>query len=163
MNGTPSEDCWGCGSRVCLDKILCHAGFCKYQISAVLAGLRYRFACRSIPRFRGIRRRECNGRREHEIKIFGDPQSFVVAFLKAGPALEFPALDESVVVAYAGEDPANCVVFLDNIGPQSKGAGGIWNFSTADHVAAAAVQLSGTNRRHRVTKRWQGSIGSSFA
>ena len=68
---------------------------------------------------------DVRGLGEREVKIFGESVGFEIAFLKAGPALEYPALDESVVVIYAGKDSANYVVFLDNMGPQSKDAGGI--------------------------------------
>ena len=73
---------------------------------------------------------------KREVEVFGEAVGFEIAFLEAGPALEYSAIGEGGRLVDASENPTQHVVLLDDLGSQSERTGDIVNFAAVDHAGA---------------------------
>jgi hypothetical protein len=98
-----------------------------------------------------------------EIEVFGKAIGFEIAFLEAGSALEDPSISDRRMGGDAGEQPAQRVILLDDMGLQLKFGGERHDLLLRDHGLASRSSLAGTQTRQAVISRSAGSAGSSLA
>lgn len=97
-----------------------------------------------------------------EVKVLRKTVGLEVALLEAGAALEHPRRGQRRVHVDAGQQPAEDIVLLHDVGQQAQCGGRLENLALVDHVAAFP-QRSGTQSRHAVCRWLEASAGSSRA
>ena len=100
---------------------------------------------------------------EREIGVLGEPVCLKEAFLKTSAGFEHPAIGNLVVSKDAREQPAECVVLLNDVGIEIDLSRDTDDFRFADHERPFFSQFLGTRKRQRVTSFAQSSAGSSLA
>ena len=78
---------------------------------------------------------------ERNVTVFRETVGLEIAFLEAGPALEFPTLGERLLPIDPGKISARHVVFLDNMRQQTMCSRCVEDFAETEHIGAAGIQF----------------------
>ena len=100
---------------------------------------------------------------QREVEVFGKAVGFEVALLQAGTALEDPPVADCRVCGDASKEPAERIVFLDDMRLELKLGGERHDLLLRDHGLASRNSLVGTHTRQTVIRRSAGNDGSSLA
>lgn len=100
---------------------------------------------------------------QREVQIFGEAVGFEVALLQAGATLEDPPVADRRVCRDAGKEPAERIVFFDDMRLELKLGGESHDLLLRDHRLVSLSSVADTQTRHVVIRRSDGSAGSSLA